>query len=228
MTRDHELIFSLVPEPSSPPIEISDRFQDPCSIYECPDGAECVIHPVSGNPYCKCNRFNAFPDVSIKCVRDCEEDEDCFSAEKCVTDNELNLNTCKDVCTPGTICGENSYCVPDFKEPHSPKCQCKKGYQKAKNATALNGCTAIPLDSSDEIQTSYCTPTNCGPNSRCSLKNGKSVCTCQIDAAGVPPNCKKICSVESDCPLIRKCSPEGVCINVCNESSCGENVSHLL
>lgn len=68
----------------------------------------------------------------------------------------------------------------------------------------------IPLDP--------CSPSPCGPNSKCREVNSQAVCTCLPEYRGIPPNCRPECVVNAECPphlacLNKKCTDP--CPNTC-------------
>lgn len=52
-----------------------------------------------------------------------------------------------------------------------------------------------------------CSPSPCGPNSKCRVVNGQAVCTCLPEYRGIPPSCRPECIVNAECP------PHLACIN---------------
>jgi len=56
-------------------------------------------------------------------------------------------------------------------------------------------------------ETNPCSPSPCGPNSKCRDVNGLAVCTCLSNFIGSPPNCR------AECVLNSQCSPDLACIN---------------
>lgn len=63
-----------------------------------------------------------------------------------------------------------------------------------------------------------CSPSPCGPNSKCREVNGQAVCTCLPEYRGIPPNCRPHCVVNAECPahlacLNKKCTDP--CPNTC-------------
>lgn len=45
-----------------------------------------------------------------------------------------------------------------------------------------------------------CSPSPCGPNSKCRRINGQPACSCLPKYVGEPPNCKPECRVGNECP----------------------------
>ena len=52
---------------------------------------------------------------------------------------------------------------------------------------------------------SPCSPSPCGPNSRCQAINGQPVCDCIEKYTGSPPACRPECIINSDCALNQAC-----------------------
>lgn len=52
-----------------------------------------------------------------------------------------------------------------------------------------------------------CSPSPCGPNSKCRVVNDQAVCTCLPEYRGIPPSCRPECIVNAECP------PHLACVN---------------
>ena len=59
-----------------------------------------------------------------------------------------------------------------------------------------------------------CSPSPCGPNSKCRDANGLAVCSCFPNFIGNPPNCRAECVVNS------QCSSDLACVNQKCTSPC--------
>jgi len=64
------------------------------------------------------------------------------------------------------------------------------------------------------VPTNPCSPSPCGPNSKCQNVNGLAVCTCLPNFMGNPPSCRAECVVNS------QCSRDLACINQRCTSPC--------
>lgn len=64
-----------------------------------------------------------------------------------------------------------------------------------------------------------CSPSPCGPNSRCQVVNDQAVCTCLPEYTGSPPGCRPECVVSSECPPNLACVNQK-CTNPC-PGTCG-------
>lgn len=69
--------------------------------------------------------------------------------------------------------------------------------------------------------TDPCTPSPCGPNSVCQVRDEKVTCGCLANMIGTAPNCRPECVVNSDCPSNRACVGQK-CVDPC-PGSCGFN-----
>lgn len=175
---------------------------NPCEPSPCGSNAECTQRNGVGS--CRCiedYRGNPYEGCRPECVL----------SSDCVADRACIGNKCKDPC-PG-ICGLNAECST---VNHVPTCICISGY------------TGDPFTSCqpqrDEPITvpavfDVCRPSPCGPNSKCHEVNGVSVCTCEMDYIGVPPNCKPECTVNAECPQNKACH-KFKCTNPCT-GTCG-------
>lgn len=67
--------------------------------------------------------------------------------------------------------------------------------------------------------TQPCTPSPCGPNSRCREINNQPVCTCIDGYLGSPPTCRPECIVSTDCSPNEACSNQK-CRDPC-QGTCG-------
>lgn len=63
-------------------------------------------------------------------------------------------------------------------------------------------------------ETNPCSPSPCGPNSKCQDVNGLAVCSCLPNFINSPPNCRAECVVNS------QCSPDLACVNQKCTSPC--------
>lgn len=66
-----------------------------------------------------------------------------------------------------------------------------------------------------------CSPSPCGPNSKCQVINDQAVCSCLPEFTGSPPGCRPECVVSSECPSNLACINQK-CINPC-PGPCGTN-----
>lgn len=66
-----------------------------------------------------------------------------------------------------------------------------------------------------------CSPSPCGPNSICQVKQGRPVCSCVPNYTGSPPFCRPECVLNQECPWDKACINEK-CQDPCT-NSCGSN-----
>lgn len=66
-----------------------------------------------------------------------------------------------------------------------------------------------------------CSPSPCGPNSICQVKQGRPVCSCNTNYIGSPPYCRPECVMSQECPPNKACISEK-CQNPCDHI-CGSN-----
>lgn len=71
------------------------------------------------------------------------------------------------------------------------------------------------------IERNPCSPSPCGPNSRCRVTNGQAVCSCLPEYVGSPPGCRPECVVSSECPSDKACVNQK-CTEPC-PGQCGTN-----
>lgn len=72
-----------------------------------------------------------------------------------------------------------------------------------------------------------CTPSPCGPNSRCQLLSSGPACTCEPGYVGSPPSCRPECTINSECPASLACVRQK-CEDPC-PGSCGVEANcHVL
>lgn len=65
-----------------------------------------------------------------------------------------------------------------------------------------------------------CSPSPCGINSICRIKDNRAVCRCLPNFLGSPPNCRPECVINSDCGMTSICL-NSKCIDPCTEGVCG-------
>lgn len=83
------------------------------------------------------------------------------------------------------------------------------------SATTIFLYTALPEERDP------CSPSPCGPNSKCNNANGLAICTCLPNFIGSPPNCRAECVVNNQCPLDLACINQK-CTSPC-PNTCGIN-----
>lgn len=66
-----------------------------------------------------------------------------------------------------------------------------------------------------------CVPTPCGPNSICTIREGRPVCSCSANYIGSPPYCRPECLMSQECPHHQACIQEK-CKDPCSHN-CGSN-----
>lgn len=76
-----------------------------------------------------------------------------------------------------------------------------------------------PILALEEVPVNPCKPSPCGPNSICSISQGRPVCSCNPGFLGRPPYCNAECRINSECALDRACR-NGQCSNPC-AGTCG-------
>lgn len=64
-----------------------------------------------------------------------------------------------------------------------------------------------------------CTPSPCGPHSRCQLLSSGPACSCLPGYIGSPPSCRPECTINSECPASLACVRQK-CEDPC-PGSCG-------
>lgn len=74
-----------------------------------------------------------------------------------------------------------------------------------------------------------CVPSPCGPNSICRVLDGRTVCSCQANYYGPPPNCRVECMMNSDCSRDKACRSSKCtdpCIGTCGQNAICKVVNH--
>lgn len=72
-----------------------------------------------------------------------------------------------------------------------------------------------------------CTPSPCGPHSRCQLLASGPACSCLPGYVGSPPSCRPECTINSECPASLACVRQK-CDDPC-PGSCGIDANcHVL
>lgn len=192
-----------------------------------------------GDPFTYCSEEKQVPRIAALQKEeegDCSSDTDCAQNEKCHILSPLRRK-CTDACL-SVQCPHNSECEP---VDHSPTCKCPKGSTK----TTLFGCTKVIDTTSDfipppqrnrslkvsavEISTQSSTLSrscsaeefNCGPNAVCRHSRGIPTCFCEPRFIGNPPNCKRECTFNIECPTNQACV-RNKCRNACR-NKCGPN-----
>lgn len=217
---------------SSTAVQIEER-PAPCTPSPC--GANAVCREQNGAGSCAClPEYVGNPYEG--CRPECILNTDCPSSKACIR------NKCRDPC-PGT-CGSNAECQVIG---HLPNCLCRIGF----TGDPFAYCTPIPperksfhrsitpvVTSVSPFELSFtffylppavlaepplnpCAPSPCGPNSQCRETNGQAVCSCLAGFAGIPPECRPECVLNSECPSNKACIDQK-CKDPC-ESNCGKN-----
>lgn len=88
-------------------------------------------------------------------------------------------------------------------------------------------CTLAIYDEPITARPASCTPSPCGPNSRCQMVGGNPACSCIENFIGAPPSCRPECFLNQDCGAQEACIQQR-CANPCL-GSCGfEAKCHVL
>ena len=69
-----------------------------------------------------------------------------------------------------------------------------------------------------------CSPSPCGPNSRCKESNGQPICSCENNFVGSPPNCRPECVMSSECSFDKACLNQK-CSDPCANNICGQGAT---
>lgn len=184
---------------------------NPCEPSPCASNALCEHR--NGIGACRCiDGYHGNPYEG--CRPECVLSSDCRSDKACVN------YKCVDPC-PG-VCGSNAECNP---VNHVPTCTCRQG---------LTGDPFIACHEHKEVATTpipidVCRPSPCGPHSRCHEANGIAVCSCVDEYIGTPPNCRPMCTVNSECPQNKACHKfkcTNPCVGACGADALCQVINH--
>ncbi|KAL1140438.1 hypothetical protein AAG570_000370 [Ranatra chinensis] len=190
----------------------------------CPPGVPC--DPITG----ACIKG---PPGMAKRPQPCVRDGDCLETEACYN------GMCEDLCSLSTICAPTAKC---HVVKHRPVCTCPLGHQGNPAIKCF-----LPRPSVTCVTNEDCDPTEacvgnkcqhpcdlynpCAKNAVCVNTNHGCDCTCAEGYHGngfvgcVPVMSQKsVCQYNEDCPPDKLCDRlNRVCINPCQEDSCGDN-----
>lgn len=203
-----------------PQAVVSD-IRTPCVPSPC--GSNAICREQNGAGSCSCIQ-DYIGNPYEGCRPECTINSDCPTNKACIR------NKCEDPC-PGT-CGPNALCQVIN---HIPTCTCITGY----SGNPFTICTIYeerkhllfsPFIVQNEVFTAVtkrptnpCSPSPCGPNSRCRVNNEQAVCTCLPEFIGSPPGCRPECLVSSECSRETACINQK-CSNPCI-GACGLNTN---
>lgn len=195
--------------------------------------APCTPSPCGSNALCKeqngVGSCTCLPDYIGNpyegCRPECVMNSDCMATRACIR------SRCQDPC-PGS-CATNAECQV---VNHLPSCTCFPGY----TGQPYQFCQPMTVGPSEQpfpflilpmivfLETSTtnlpfvviedrgdpCSPSPCGPNSRCQVVNDQAVCSCLPEYTGSPPGCRPECVVSSECSSNLACINQK-CRNPC-------------
>lgn len=83
----------------------------------------------------------------------------------------------------------------------------------------------------DPVPSDPCTPSPCGPNTRCRVMNGAAICECIPGYEGSPTTsgCRPECVISPDCPRNRACVNNKCvdpCPGVCGYEAVCQTINH--
>lgn len=191
---------SLYQRPSPP---IYNQPINPCDPSPCGPNSRCRL----SNGYAVCSCLPGYRGSPPVCQPECVDSSECPQNQACI-----NLK-CVDPC-PGT-CGIGARCEVLY---HKPICSCHTG----ETGDPFISCHIIPMDHPPGgTQENPCSPSPCGPNSICQIKQGRPVCSCAANYISSPPYCRPECVLSNECPQDKACIQEK-CQNPC-AGTCGAN-----
>lgn len=185
---------------------------NPCDPSPCGPNSRCLISD-TGYAICSClPEYRGSPPI---CQPECVANSECAQNQACV-----NLK-CIDPC-PGT-CGIGARCEVIN---HNPICSCGPNQQ----GDPFVSCNYIPVEG-DERQPSGnpCSPSPCGPNSICQIRQNRPVCSCVPNYIGSPPYCRPECVLSNECPQEKACIREKCqdpCVNTCGSNAQCHVIAH--
>jgi hypothetical protein len=207
--------FSCKQVPVTPPPRTN-----PCVPSPCGPNSQC--REVNSQAVCSClpNYIGSPPGCRPECVVNSE----CPTQMACLNER------CSDPC-PNT-CGIESNCRT---VNHNPICSCPDGYTgdpfsrcsklrkinfiQLSQFPTISFNLAIQQDPEPTPLPPSCTPSPCGPNSKCQMVGGNPACSCLQNYIGAPPNCRPECVLNSECPSQEACIQQK-CRDPC-VGSCG-------
>ena len=183
---------------------IPARPSNPCDPSPCGPNSRCRTSQ-NGDAVCSCLvGYRGSPPV---CQPECISSSECPQNKACV-----NLK-CIDPC-PG-VCGIGARCEVIM---HNPICSCQPGQQ----GDPFVKCDyVVDEEGTPRIPDNPCSPSPCGPNSICQIRDGRPVCSCIPNYIGGPPHCRPECVLSNECPQDKACIREK-CQNPCS-NTCGPN-----
>ncbi len=110
---------------------------DPCDPSPCGPGAICTVHPVTGNPVCKCEPNKIPLGTTIQgCDYECRVDRDCGYDHECIN---FQCERKKDPCEPNP-CGMMAICTRrgDNYDCHCPPGTFGSGYAGCQRVSSIS------------------------------------------------------------------------------------------
>lgn len=175
-----------------------------CQPSPCGPNSKCSL--VRNNPVCSC--LEDYVGSPPSCRPECSSDSDCPLTLSCI--NKKCINPCVGVCGYQAECSviqHKATCACPNGLVGNPYTLCEKYFKPPEN---------VPED--------VCSPSPCGPYSKCTSLKGSPICSCLRDHSGTPPNCKPECISNSECSSDLSCinmKCQDPCQNACGvDSSC--------
>ena len=221
--------------------------QDPCKQFLCGENAICSS--LNHRAQCSCRPgFSGDPFHMCYDPDECKFDIDCPNDSVCKFDQTTNTHKCVNVCLY-TECGKNALCKT---HKHKAQCFCQSSFN-GDPYDLIHGCH-IPVISNlcqNDFDCKYnykclptrsgiydcidvCTTVQCGPNSKCQIRNHDAICECLPGYVGsandLTIGCIKQdrdeCNEDIDCingSDVCKALNNGVkkCFNACQFITCG-------
>lgn len=190
---------------TQPTPPIMNRPSNPCDPSPCGPYSRCLVSPQG---YATCSCLPSFKGAPPMCKPECIISSECSQNQACV--NQKCINPCPSTCGTKAICTVIN---------HNPICSCHPGQQGDPFISCYT--PLITEEPKTPQQMNPCSPSPCGPNSICQVKQGRPVCSCQANYIGSPPYCRPECVINQECPKDKACVAEK-CLNPC-EGTCGSN-----
>lgn len=174
---------------------------DVCNPSPCGPFSRC--EQTNGRVSCTClPNYRSSPPFCMPPLNECTTSESCATNLACV--NQRCIDPCPNSCGRGAVCNVVN---------RSPICTCPTGF-----GDPLIMCFSPPV-ANVTTQPDPCSPSPCGPYSRCQSVSGNAACACEENAQGSPPNCRLACIQSSDCQNNLACT-RNRCVDPCI-GSCG-------
>jgi len=204
--------------------------QNPCNPSPCGPNSQC--REINNQAVCSC--VPGYIGSPPSCRPECVLSSDCALNRACL--NQKCLDPCPGTCGIGAQClvvNHNPICSCPFRQTGNPFVQCIP-IRKSAFFSAMTTTRFKYVFTEDEPvvvpSTDPCQPSPCGPYSECRVINGQASCSCLVNYAGSPPNCRPECVSNNECSFNLACINQKCrdpCPGVCGLNAECRVVSHV-